>query len=630
MPCLVGQGSWLASQQSLHSQREFGHRNQREQTMARRFGYLFGAILLSAVVWLNLPAQAESNRGEALYFADMSRCEPRAALSHDVHKNCWQIISYETMGSPRRGKMLGAASYVEAPNVTLPLGVTGWYAIYVGFWNPHFAYDGGTVVKIKLSDDPCFTRIQEPEPKIDYDATYIREALFKAADLTGRTLQFGKVNGAFAQKAYIAYIKLVPLSKQQVADLLADRARKNTRILQGSVDGCSFFGANEYRTKEQILELVEPFRYSDVGKVIWSVNVDGVRLNYPSKIGVFYPEHQTIPIDSAPNSYIAWEKTLHESLKSLADKGVIPEAVVSEHLHSMGIKFDIMFRMTIAGGVPPWRNEEKGYVRTHPQFRQLQPDGTPIEKASYAFPEVRNLVVSIIREAVERFDADGVSLGFVRGPEFTGYEQPVLDDFHKEYRDDARKVRFDDLRMRSIRFRYLNAFVRDVREALGQIGKKRGKRLELSAWIRGMREEPNYDINRGMDVEHWMRQGWLDSVLAMGGSPNPAIVAAAKANKCRFIAVVEGFDPFAPSVGKQLASRWIAEYGLGADGVALWDINGCTDVPTAWPILRRAGHRKELEAAASQPAMVLPTVRLKTLGGFDVGQGLREAVYSGG
>jgi len=60
------------------------------------------------------------------------------------------------------------------------------------------------------------------------------EAPFKAADLTGRTLQFGMVHGRFAKKAYIAYVKLVPLMRQlhrehsfdQVAQLLNEKGHR--------------------------------------------------------------------------------------------------------------------------------------------------------------------------------------------------------------------------------------------------------------------------------------------------------------------------------------------------------------------------------------------------------------------
>jgi hypothetical protein len=559
----------------------------------------------------------------------MSRCQPQAALSPQVKKDCWQLIPYETAEpGPKSGAMIGAASFVDAPDVTLPLSVTGWHAVYVGFWNPHYAYDGGTTVKVKLSDDPCFTRIMEPEPALDWgpngnsNATHLKEALFKTADLTGRSLQFGKLHGPLAQKVYIAYVKLVRLSVQQIADLQADRARKDTRVLQATIDGVSYFWANEYRTREHILELVEPYRYSDVGKLIWAVNYGDVT-NYPTKIGAFWAEQRAVPIASVPgnNSYLAGEKAAYDSQRLLVDKGVVPVAVAAEYAHSMGLKFDAMFRLAVLGSIPPMRDEGNGFVRKHPQFRQVMQDGTPVEKASYAFPEVRKLMVSIIREAVETFDVDGASLGFVRGPEFMGYEKPVLDDFHKEYGEDGRKVGFDDARMRTIRCRYLNALVRDVRKTLDEIGKKKGKRLELSAWIFAGYQHNN--LNRGMDAEHWIAQGWLDSVISQNNFIDPKVyVAAAKEHKCQFIYNAMG--------GSELPKLWVNGYNAGVDGFAIWDSDSLQDTPAVWHILRRAGHRKEIEAAARVAPAVPTTVKLKTIGGFDVLRGLGAAAYSGG
>ena len=136
-------------------------------------------------------------------------------------------------------------------------------------------------------------------------------------------LQFGKVHGPFGQKAYIAYVKLVPLSAQQVADLQADRARKDTRVVQATIDGISYFWSNEYRTKEHILELVEPYRYSDVGRVLWAVNYGDVT-NYPAKAGTFWAKERTVPIAAATNSYIAGEKAAGDSLRSLVGQGHHP------------------------------------------------------------------------------------------------------------------------------------------------------------------------------------------------------------------------------------------------------------------------------------------------------------------
>lgn len=581
--------------------------------MSNKRFYLF--VLVSLTVTLTLACAKET-----VIISDMSRCQPQAALSPQAKQDCWQLIPYETVAPcPNSGTMIGAASFIDAPDVTLPLGVTGWHTVYVGFWNPHYVYDGGTTVKVKLDDSPCFTRIMEPEPGIEWNVTRIKEAMFTTADLTGRTLQFGKVHGPFAQKAYIAYVKLVPLSAQQAADVQADLARKDTRILQATIDGLSYFFSNEYRTPEHIMELIEPYRYSDVGKVIWAVNY-GDRTNYPTKAGELWSEHR-VPIVSAPgnNPYITGEKAACDGMRLLPKKGIIPVAVAAEYAHSMGLKFDLMFRLSVMGSIPPQRDNEKGFVRTHPQFRQVMKDGTPVEKASYAFPEVRKLVVSIIREATETFDVDGVDLCFTRGPEFMAYEQPVLDDFHKEYGEDGRKVGFDDPRMQTIRCRYLNAFVGDVRKTLDEVGKRKGKKLNLSASIFAA---ANNNLDYGMDPEHWIEQGWLNSLICHAGALAPNLVAAAKAHKCQYI--LNGY-------GGDLAKHWMAGYDLGVDGFALWDADALQDSPTLWPLLRRAGHRNEMDAAAQVAAPPsLPTIRFKTVGGFDVLQGLGGAVYSGG
>jgi len=584
------------------------------RTPGARGTWLMAASILVAT-W-PIPLEAEGN---VTYLTDLSRCVPRSALSSHVRKDTWQLIPYETCEPESlSGTMIGAASFVEAPDVKLPLAASGWHAVYVGFWNPHYAYDDGTTVKVRLTDDPCFTRIQEPEPPLDWNATHIKEALFKVADLAGRDLVLGKLGGPFAQKAYVAYVKLVPLSAEEVSALQADRSRTDTRTLEATIDGISYFWSNEYRTKRHILELVERYRHSDVGKVIWAVNY-GDLTNYPTQVGVFWAADRDVPIGNAPgnNSYIAGERAAYNGLRRLVARGIIPETVAAQHVHAMGLRFDAMFRLAILGSVPPMRGGPKGFVETHPEFRQVMQNGTPAEKASYAFPEVRELMVAIIREVAETFDIDGASLGFVRGPEFMSYEQPVLDDFRREYGEDGRGLAFGDPRMRRIRCRYLNDFVRDARRSLDEIGAQKGKRLELSAWIVGGVDR---NLDHGMDVERWIRQGWLDSVINHGGPLDPQLIATAKACHCRFI-----FN----AIGGEYAKQWMTGYGAGVDGFAIWDIDSAQDSPTLWPILSRAGHRDEIEAFITTPP-TLTTVRLATVGGFDVLQGLGAAVYSGG
>jgi hypothetical protein len=592
-------------------------------------------MLLLGLLTLPVMAAAGDQGASPIYITDMSPCQPPEALARQAEPGRWQLISYETAEAPPgSGTMLGAASFVEAPDVTLPLHVDGWQMIQVGIWNPFMSYDGGTTVKVKLSDDPCFTRLTLPDPppredgKDYWSATHLREVPFKAADLTGRSLQLGKVHGPFGQKAYIAYIKLTPLSAQQVTDLLADRARKDTRRVCAVIDGISYFWSNTYRTKEHILELLEPYRHADIGRVLWAVNYGDVT-NYPAKTGTYYAAERALPITMATNNpHIIGEQTACASLNELASKGVIPEAVAADQAHALGLQFDVMFRLAILGTLPsaaiPLRDSfANGFVRRHPQFRMVAAYGRPVEKASYAFPEVRQFMLSMIREAAETFAVDGVSLGFVRGPEFMGYEQPVLDDFRAAYGADGRNVPFDDPRLRAIRCRYLTEFVGDVRQTLDDVGTKKGRRLALSAWVF---ESLPGNLDRGLDVEDWMKRGWLDSAISYsyaGHPPDPALMAAAKAYKCPLLDNVVGGEATA------LAKRWASSYALGVEGFAVWDTDSVQDSPALWPVIQRGGHRQEIEAA-TEAAPVLPLIKLKTVGGYDVlWEGL-QALYSGG
>ena len=101
-----------------------------------------------------------------------------------------------------------------------------------------------------------------------------------------------------------------------------------------------------------------------------------------------------------------------------------------------GIKFDLMFRMGIIGNIPR-RIDSQDFVTQHPEYRQVLRDGTVIEKASYAFPVVQQLMLDLIREATTLIDADGINLCFTRGPHFLSYEQPILDAFTAQYGGDA-------------------------------------------------------------------------------------------------------------------------------------------------------------------------------------------------
>jgi hypothetical protein len=559
-------------------------------------------------------ASSDAWAAEPTVICDMGRCTPGALLSTAETKGKWRLLPYEADGLA--GRMISAASYITAPEIRLPLKVSGWYSVYVGYWNPYYVYDGGVVVKVKLSSDKAFTRFKDPTSVFDPNAEYLQEAFFKHADLTGEDLIIGKVNGPLAQSCHVAYVKLVPLTQTQVEQIRADRARRETRSLVATIDGMSYYFANEYRTREQLYELVERYRYSDVGKVILAVGGGDTLWYSGSKYGRQYSgdDSRTRLVDAAksmPSQYVWSEKVMRDSLHDLAAKGIDVQNTIAEHVHSMDLKFDIMFRLGLSGYLPPLRSD-RSFVAQHPEFRQVMRDGTVVEKASFAFPEVRERTLALIREATERFDVDGVNLCFIRKPPFALYEKPVLDAFRAKYGEDARAVDPADPRLLAVQGSYVTDLLRQARRLIDELGKKKGRRLEFSAWAWP-----------GWNVKAWIAEGLLDSVIGMDDNDKVGMdqeyIRLGKEHNCRLIS-----DLAAHSPTPQYA---FAMHEAGVEGYAYWDMDNVQDLPDAWAWLSRLGHADEVAKLKDRK----PTrIRLRTIGGYDCMQGLEPAVYSGG
>lgn len=574
-------------------------------------------------------SEAAEGDSAVVYVSDMGKCRPASVLSATSEQDKWQLVPYES--TEVSGTMIGAASYIDAPDVTLPLNVSGWHAVHIGFWNPYYMYDGGTTVKVRFSDRRGFVRIREGQRCVSQQETAIQEVFLEYADLTGRDIVFGKTNGALGRKAYIAYVRLRPLSAEEVVSVKDDRARTDTRRLTVSIDGMSYLHKEEFSRPEQIRDLIEPYRHSDVGRVLWAVCY-GDRTNYPSAVGRFEGRDDSRVAHvrgNGTNAYIVGQTSLWRSLRAFAKAGVMPQAVAAEHAHEIGLEFDLMFRLGIGGELPPRRQPGgDGFVVRHPQFRQVLRDGTLVEKASYAFPEVQQFMLSLIREATQTFDADGINLCFVRGPHFLRYETPVLDAFRVKHDEDARNVEPTDPRLLAVKAEIMSRFVRQARGVLDEVGRAKGKRLGLSVWVWPTKQNVwcgRTPAEEGLDVRGWVTEGLLDSVICQQGA-DPDLMALGRKHDCRFV-LFTGYRG-----EKQMSPATIAAaYGAGVNEFAYWDADFAQDSPPVWEWLRRIGHRQEMESWSDDDCR-MRRVPLKAVGGCSVGPGvsLQQAVYSGG
>lgn len=107
----------------------------------------------------------------------------------------------------------------------------------------------------------------------------------------------------------------------------------------------------------------------------------------------------------------------------------------------------------------------------------------------YSRAEVRTYYLDTLREACRRYDLDGVELDWLRYPDL--------------FRDGEVNVAT------------MTAFVRDARAVLDEAAKRRGHPLRLVARVP---VTPEKAIVIGLDVEAWLKAGWLDAVIAGPGT----------------------------------------------------------------------------------------------------------------
>ena len=143
----------------------------------------------------------------------------------------------------------------------------------------------------------------------------------------------------------------------------------------------------------------------------------------------------------------------------------------------------------------------------HPEFRQLDANGKMLTKFSFAFPEVREFKLAILREVVLQ-EIDGINLDFQRHPEFFGFEEPMARAFKEMYGVESASVPATDPRWIPLRYGFMTSFVRDVRKLLDDAGRLKGRHLGLSVRI-DWRKYPLW----GCDIETWLKEGMLDYLV---------------------------------------------------------------------------------------------------------------------
>jgi hypothetical protein len=216
----------------------------------------------------------------------------------------------------------------------------------------------------------------------------------------------------------------------------------------------------------------------------------------------------------------------------------------------------------------PWLNDPTkpgpkdmwAKVKTQPEALRAGPNREANgEKLLYDYSkaEVRSHYLAILREACRRYDLDGVELDWLRYPKF--------------FRDGE------------VNAAVLTEFVREARAILDETAKRRGHPLRL---VTRVPDSPARAKELGLDVEAWLKAGWIDAVIAgngftFGSNPLDLWVALAHRHRVPVYGVIErmprGFVRYGTPETLRAAAATL--WAQGADGLYTFNFYNTAEYP---------------------------------------------------
>jgi sugar lactone lactonase YvrE len=233
-------------------------------------------------------------------------------------------------------------------------------------------------------------------------------------------------------------------------------------------------------TEADLKRLVEEIAYdgSQVDTLLVCINAQV--MYYPTKVGTLRGAASTA------EERVHWpsrERQRFDTMQRFFDAGVDPYAVLFSEMRGRGREALLSFRM----------NDDHGNDFLRTQFRIDHPDcHLGAGALDFGQEAVREYVFRLIKEAVERYDCDGIELDFNRFPRF--FQGGTTDE----------------------RVAQMNSLVERVRQMVDEQGKRRGRRLVLAVRVPSNfgRALPTPQSARelGCDVVGWVERGWVDFV----------------------------------------------------------------------------------------------------------------------
>ena len=556
------------------------------------------------------------------YLSDLDRCDPACALSSEGGNGVWRTLPYETQGFT--GTMLLAGDETSAAEVTYHPKRNGWYRLSVGLCPSH----GPTTILIRLSDDDSFAMLKY-DPALNGElpghADTLYELEWKIADLTGRdivlsqigvSIEPGQTDGPkVCEKAAVAYIKAVPMSDEEALTLRVDRLDRTSKCLFAHNDAHGYIYRYRPSTKEEVWRELEPYRDSDFSRIYWEAGM-GDLLYYLGEKG------RLCTCNDMHDFFRQGDRFHAETWRNFRDTGLDPFRVARDRARDIGLEFHAAYRTAGFFFPPPYDQwNTGGLYGTSPELRSTGRDGTVAPRLSYTYPEVRRFAIDLLSEVAD-IGVDGICLLYNRRPPLVDYDPPLVEAFIEKHGIDPRELPEDDARWLDVKSEPLTMFMRELRESLGDDA-------HISACVSNRRENRLY----GMDVETWIREGLIDTLIPYTSAPEldsaaeswpemdevEYFVRLTEDTKCLLsMNVMPRF--MSPEAYRRKAA---ALYENGVDSLFFWDSaggSGRANFSPSWSEVCRLGHRGEIGKwkRAGEPAITREIIEMTSYGSYDL------------
>lgn len=402
------------------------------------------------------------------------------------------------------------------PALTYPLGLRGWHAILVC---THESRNDPGGIQLRLTGDERW----------DEMASHYRgeEVFWRWAKLDRQHLVIRQPRDHRGyQRAQIAYVKLVPLTAEQVAELDSQFGRPD-KLIAGYWEPYSWAFNDDIRETLQHRQPIGAFAEARVGILDTQIGRFGMKSVYETRLTdqlLYSTVGDPVPGDRRPTTdnvgrMQQYTNTLDATLR---------------YAHEFGLRPFANFGASNCYVGSPLQGD----------FSRQHPDWIRSGRLRFEVPEVRAYALSLYREAME-IGAPGISIDFCRYPQTIDKPETC------------------------------NLFLKDLRALADEYGSKRGEPVPILVRFPGKGVE-RWEL---FDYPTWARQGWVDYLCPsniQGRHMHIDIgpyVDAVRGTKCTLLPCVDALAWGLPMPGPYL---WRVEqlYRAGVAGLYVYQADG--------------------------------------------------------